>query len=353
MGKNKSKPIFVSHAAVDKEIADKIVDLLNTAMGINVTEKVFCSSLEGMKIPPGKDFKHFIKEQIQEPKIVLLLISQNYLASQFCLAEVGASWALSLNAIPFLIPPIEHNDMKAVLANVHALKILDPGDWNEALSVFKEALDIDPNISRWERKRDEILENIKQLIPKQKAPDIVPFDKYIELNKKLVDAHKEITELEKEMQRLRKFADDVKKMKNAKEVAEIELESLPVKERFEKLLDASKQAIMPLSSTILEAIYYHFRNESMPWPQGYDHEDELNNIKDAIERNLLYDDEPNGLRVNDEDPKVRRALETLKKLRDFVDKACENEPKFVEAYVVKYDHNLSFDSRNFWEAHLL
>jgi len=353
MEKNKSKPIFVSHAAVDKEIADKVVDLLNTALGINVTKEVFCSSLEGMKIPPGKDFKHFMKEQIQEPKIVLLLISQNYLASQFCLAEVGASWALSLNAIPFLIPPVAHNDMKAVLTNVHALKILDPSDWNEALAVFKKALGIDPNISRWERKRDEILENIKQLIPKQKAPAIVSFDKYIELNKKFMDANEEITEMEKENQRLIKLLDNVKKMKNAKEVAEVELESLPVTEKFERLLDAAKQTIMRLPSTIREAIYYHFRNEYMPWPQGFDHEDEINNIKDAIERNLLCDDEPNGLRVNNEDPKVYRALEALRKLGSFVEKAYENEPKFVEAYVEKYDHTLSFDSRNFWEAHLL
>src|SRR5438270_6014278 len=59
---NNSKPIFISHAATDKAIADRVVDLLNTAMGIDVQNDVFCTSLEGLKIPPGKDFKDFVKD---------------------------------------------------------------------------------------------------------------------------------------------------------------------------------------------------------------------------------------------------------------------------------------------------
>src|SRR5690349_5879628 len=123
MPETKSKAIFVSHAATDSAIADKVVDLLATAMGINVQKDVTCTSLEGLKIPAGMDFKQFIKEQIQEPKIVLLLISKNYFASQFCLAELGASWAMSHRIIPFLVPPCKSDDMKAVLSGIQALKI--------------------------------------------------------------------------------------------------------------------------------------------------------------------------------------------------------------------------------------
>lgn len=80
-------------------------------MGIDVHNDVFFSSLEGIKIPPGEDFKRFIKEQIQQPDMVLPIISQNYLASQFCLAELGASWAMSHRVIPFLVAPITYADM--------------------------------------------------------------------------------------------------------------------------------------------------------------------------------------------------------------------------------------------------
>ncbi len=224
MPESKSKAIFVSHAATDKDIADKVVDLLNTAMGIDVQNDVFCTSLEGLKIPAGMDFKQFIKEQIQEPQIVLLLISQNYLASQFCLAEVGASWAMSHRIIPFLIPPAKFDDMKAVLSGIHALKIEDPADWNEALAIFKAVLGIDPNPNRWERKRDEKIGEIAALFPKQPLPSIVPAHKYEELQAKLKGANDEISELEKENQTLEKILKEVKKLKDAKAVAQVELE---------------------------------------------------------------------------------------------------------------------------------
>ncbi len=211
----KSRPIFVSHAATDKAIAEKVVDLLNTGVAIDVQKDVFCTSLEGLKIPPGSDFKQFIKDQIQEPKLVLLLISQNYLASQFCLAEVGASWAMSHRIIPILVPPIVFSDMKAVLAGVNATRIDDPSDWNEALAIFKEVLGIDPNINRWERKRDEHIALIKGLLPQQPAPPVIPFSKFQELETQLADANAEIHELEVNNARCNETLEEIKALKDA------------------------------------------------------------------------------------------------------------------------------------------
>ncbi|NCS74765.1 MAG: toll/interleukin-1 receptor domain-containing protein, partial [Deltaproteobacteria bacterium] len=89
-----SKPVFISHAAANRELADALVDMLETGIGITDTD-VFCSSLEGMGIPSGVNFVDFVRGQISSPRAVVLLLSQDYLASQFCLCELGASWALT------------------------------------------------------------------------------------------------------------------------------------------------------------------------------------------------------------------------------------------------------------------
>ncbi|WP_461256141.1 toll/interleukin-1 receptor domain-containing protein, partial [Treponema sp. R80B11-R83G3] len=96
-----SKEIFISHSSKNKSIADKLVDLIETGIGVS-SDNIFCSSLEGMGIPSGKNFINFIKEQITEPKIVILLLTQSYYKSIFCLCELGASWALSHNIIPII-----------------------------------------------------------------------------------------------------------------------------------------------------------------------------------------------------------------------------------------------------------
>lgn len=57
-----SKSIFISHAVADKALVDRFVELLQIGSNVN-GEDIFCSSLEGMGIPTGKNFIEFIKSQ--------------------------------------------------------------------------------------------------------------------------------------------------------------------------------------------------------------------------------------------------------------------------------------------------
>ncbi|CAN5780050.1 hypothetical protein BH09VER1_BH09VER1_17630 [soil metagenome] len=159
--------VFVSHAAADKEFAGRVVDMLVTAMGFTA-KRIFCTSLEGMKIPPGKDFKTFIKEQIQSPKIVFLLISKNYVESQFCVAEAGASWAMSHTVVPIIIPPATFDDMKGVLAGIQAEQIASPDSWNEILSILRKPLNVHPTTARWELVRDKVIRDINKILQKRR-----------------------------------------------------------------------------------------------------------------------------------------------------------------------------------------
>lgn len=348
MPKSTSKPIFVSHAVADRAIADKVVDLLSLGMGLDAHKQVFCSSLESLGIPPGQDFKQFIKEQIQEPKIVFLLTSQNYLASPFCLAEVGASWAMSHAIVPLLIPPLKFADMKAVLAGTQAGSIDDVSFWNEVLDVMKEALGIDPPTNRWNRKRDEKITEIKKLISKQPPVPTVPRAKFEELEKQLEEANDEIGDLENEIARLNGLVAKIKNAKDAKDVSRIELDGMPEAEAFDALMKAAKERMGPLPTVVCEALYYHFRNEPLEWPK-YNSDDKTDDIQRAVEKKFLQDDEERGLWVNEEDPKVGRAISALRDVEHFIDK----HPDFAAAYEEEHDHQLMFSSRQFWDAHLL
>lgn len=344
-----SKPIFISHAAVDDKIADVVVDILNTAVGINVTEQVFCTSLEGMKIPPGKDFKEFVREQIQEPKIVILLISKNYLASQFCLAELGASWAMAHRIIPMLIQPADYGDMKAVLANVHALKIDDASDWNEALQVFKDEFGIDPNVNRWERKRDEQLKRLKPLYKKQPDPPLISSDKFNAIQSKLQAANEEIVDLESEVARLEELNEAIKATKDAAEVSKAELESLPTYEGFQELCAEVARALDALPGIVGEALYREERGEFLPWPTMADSDRDytVQQIQESIEGGYLVDREEEGASLDESSPPVKAALDALAELTNFM---SEHSDELGPLYVEQEEHQFSIRLRQFWNT---
>jgi TIR domain-containing protein len=312
-----SKPIFISHAAVDKDIADAVLDLLNTAMNIDVTADVFCSSIAETGITPGADFTQFIKEQIQTPKIVLLLISHNYLASQFCLAEVGACWAKSHEIVPLLVEPAGFADMKAVLQGKQALKIDDKDHWNVVLETFKTILGINPNIHRWERKRDEVITRIKALIPKQKPPAIVSMARYTDLEAKLSDANKEVTELEEKVRELTIVNEKLKALKDAEEVAQVELENLPDAETLKTLGSAARKSLDNLPPVVRAALFHHFRDEELPSPEARE-DGKRQDIEAAARRELLRDADDGGAKVNEDDPRIKRAIDALSAFRNFV-----------------------------------
>ena len=168
--------IFVSHAAKDAELVENFVDLLQ--LGVNVhPDHVFCSSLPGMNIPTGVAFVQHIRSQIAAPEVVLLLISPEFLKSQFCNNEVGASWALSLPIYPLLVPPVGYADVRGVIDGVQVSKLNDKEKLNDLRDDLTEKLSLTPfRTSHWERKRDKFLGGLAHV------DDAIPVDRSEESN---------------------------------------------------------------------------------------------------------------------------------------------------------------------------
>ena len=116
--------IFISHAVADQKLAKLLVDFLKEAIGVP-TAAIFCSSVKGHHILPGEDFNEYIKEKIQKPKLVILLMTSAYMESSFCLMELGAAWVQSSKSLPIVVPPIEYDQVTKTLGLKQAWKITD------------------------------------------------------------------------------------------------------------------------------------------------------------------------------------------------------------------------------------
>ena len=172
----------------DKPIVDAFVDLLQTGANIPYDE-IFCSSLEGLGIPAGENFVEHIKEEIQTPDLVVAIISENYLSSQFCMCELGASWAMSHNMLPVLVPPLEYADVQGVLKSTQLVRIND----EKGLSQFASDVDdifpkIKVNIPRWNAKQKNFIKALPKLMKKIDAPTNISSNKHESVLKELDEA---------------------------------------------------------------------------------------------------------------------------------------------------------------------
>lgn len=169
--------VFVSHSSKDKEIVGEIIEILET-IGVK-GENIFCSSFEGYGISLGEDFLARLKKELDNDVLVIFVLSQNFYESTICLCEMGATWIKTNEHIPILIPPFNYDNIKGVIQNIQGLKINE----SQKLNLLKEKLESSFNLvpisnSRWEVKRDKILERINTILKPEtkKNLDTINFD---------------------------------------------------------------------------------------------------------------------------------------------------------------------------------
>ncbi len=125
--KTASGKIFISHSNKDKVLVQKFIDhVLMLGLGIK-REEIFCTSLDGMGIKSGEDFKKAIYTELEGAKAVFQIITKNYKSSEVCLNEMGAAWLMKSTVIPLVAPPFNY-DIGFIHASTQQLRLQEKND---------------------------------------------------------------------------------------------------------------------------------------------------------------------------------------------------------------------------------
>ena len=123
-----NKTIFISHSSEDRELVSRFVsDILQMGLGAKETD-IYCTSVDGMNVRSGDDFKKWIHEKITSASMIIQLITTNYKKSEICLNEMGASWALNSTVVPFIIDPVRFDNVGFIHNTTHLLRLNNEQD---------------------------------------------------------------------------------------------------------------------------------------------------------------------------------------------------------------------------------
>ncbi len=341
--------LFISHASADKDLVDDFVDLLQTGVGLT-HDQVFCTSLEGMDIPKGQDFIEFIHEKIQDPFLIIMVVTPSYYESSFCLCELGAAWAMSHSSFPIICPPLECSDLEAVLKNKHVGKIDSPSD----LDSLRDRIIEDGNIenptktSRWNVKRDQFLKKLKKLLHELDGFTKVSIDRYTKLEEAYEAALLDALEKEEKLDKAKNTIKKIKKLKDRKAVQDVLLEDMDEWDQFKALTKDAKDYLNKLPNVAVEALYYDYYGGT--WVPSYWDKDWLRDeVGDAHERGYISEGEDGAIETNDSDRRISKAVDKLDKLDNFLGRSSTD---FDEVFVEKHDFDPSLKIRDFWESFL-
>lgn len=233
--------IFISHATADKALARLFVDFLKEAIGVP-ERSIFCSSIDGHDIPFGADFNQYIKEKIDKPALVIILMTPTYMERPFCLMELGATWVRSHHAFPIVVPPVGYGDVTRTLGLTQSWEITKPEGLQKLRTLVRESLTAESIEYRSEETWDEKRERWKQQLPD--VLDALPGSSFV--GKTLYqEAQRQIADQAREMQEL------------ADKLEEQHLEITAARGKLEKLIGSGRVLLIedePLIALDLEQL---------------------------------------------------------------------------------------------------
>ena len=122
---NSRTEIFISHRKTDAAVAEMIKDFL-VVLGIP-NDSVFCSSLAGNDVK--QCISPEVKAHLKNAKIIILILSNDFYKSAYCLNEAGVAWYLDdVLVIPFNLPEIKPENMIGFFDSDNKLRSLNNND---------------------------------------------------------------------------------------------------------------------------------------------------------------------------------------------------------------------------------
>ena len=123
--------VFISHAGNDAAIIRDFIDIiLKNGIGLK-DEDIACTSFEWTSMSIGDNIPIYIRDNIQNAKVVLSLVSHAYKNSEVCQNEVGAAWALGNTPMSILLPDVDFESLGWLFGFDKAIKIDNPDSLNK------------------------------------------------------------------------------------------------------------------------------------------------------------------------------------------------------------------------------
>ena len=166
------KKLVLSHAAKDKPLVDAVVEMLEGGTTLDSSE-LYCTAMDKrVGVPGGEKLVTYLDEQLQAPKVAILLLTPNYFSNRFCLCEMGALLARAKHVLPLLVPPLKLKHIPGMFVDSQLQRIDDVDDLNKFASELHNAYEaIELDLPRWAVHKKKFLTSLPALIQVISAKD--------------------------------------------------------------------------------------------------------------------------------------------------------------------------------------
>ncbi len=133
--------LFISHSAADRDLVERLVELLRTALALPASQ-IRCTSVDGYRLPAGADTAEQLRLEVHEATTFVGVISASSLRSLYVAFELGARWGAKRPLFPLLAPGTGPSILEGPLASLNALSSANRAQLHQLISDLSAVLRI-------------------------------------------------------------------------------------------------------------------------------------------------------------------------------------------------------------------
>jgi len=321
------------------------MDMLQNQFNLTRSDFFLTSDEE---LEDGNNWIEEIRKGMEDANIIMPIITPNFLASQFCLCELGAAWVNQKALVPVIIPPLDHHalDNTPYRAWLQAITLNSVKDLQRlAQSMIKKEVG-EVNIVRFTTRAENFFEEIlKPFVKEMEQKEEITAEYVNELKVEVRDYKSAYGEVEEELSKLKKENDALRKMKDASEVKAFDYAQMNEWESFIDAIDKTVEQLKTLPNLVISILYHdRIRNKFGGFLGEQDDHARLTALKN--EGYIIWED---GWVPDYEHSAISRADRALNNLSAVI-KNFEDFVEFHERFEEEYkDVRLSLEYSTFWD----
>jgi len=141
--KNKGRDVFISHASQDRALAAAVVALFRSALNMEA-DRILCTSLDGYRLPGGRDADEALREAVLSARTLVGIISPATGRSAYVQAELGGRWVTRKHMIPVTAGGVSPGQVRGPVGRLNALDLNTRGGVLQLISDLGTELRIEP-----------------------------------------------------------------------------------------------------------------------------------------------------------------------------------------------------------------
>jgi len=159
---NPSVMVLISHSSKDKVLAEALIELLRSALGL-LPNQIRCTSVDGYRLPAGVNTDDQLRAEIKSVAVLIGLLTPNSLSSTYVLFELGARWGAGLFMIS-LLAGIAPESMQGPHRVLNALSCETEGQLVQLVEDIAKQLKIEPQSASAYLKQVSVVKSLAEKI---------------------------------------------------------------------------------------------------------------------------------------------------------------------------------------------